>query len=108
MNRRDLVNAVANHTDRDRREVDEVLRGFTDVVTAVVAQGEPVAISGFAKFAKVDRPARMGRNPQTGEPVEIKASKKARITPLKGFKDAVVEPSEAPKLAEGTWPPAKK
>lgn len=107
MNRRDLVIAVAKHTDKDRKEVDEVLRGFTDVVTAVVANGEPVAISGFAKFAKVDRPARMGRNPQTGEPVEIKASKKARITPLKAFKDAVVSPSTAPKLAKGAWDPSK-
>lgn len=106
MNRRDLVNAVANHTGRDRKEVDEVLKGFTDVVTAVVAKGEPVAISGFAKFVKVDRPARMGRNPQTGQPVKIKASKKARITPLKAFKDSVMAPSTAPKLTKGTWPPA--
>jgi DNA-binding protein HU-beta len=106
MNRRDLVAAVANHTGRDRKEVDEVLKGFTDVVTAVVSKGEPVAISGFAKFVKVDRPARMGRNPQTGQPVRIKASKKARITVLKAFKDAVMSPSTAPKLAKGTWPPA--
>jgi DNA-binding protein HU-beta len=106
VNRRDLVNAVANHTGRDRKEVDEVLKGFTDVVTAVVAKGEPVAISGFAKFVKVDRPARMGRNPQTGQPVRIKASKKARITPLKAFKDSVMAPSTAPKLTRGTWPPA--
>lgn len=106
MNRRDLVAAVANHTGRERKDVDEVLKGFTDVVTAVVSKGEPVAISGFAKFVKVDRPARMGRNPQTGEPVRIKASKKARITALKAFKDAVMSPSTAPKLAKGTWPPA--
>jgi DNA-binding protein HU-beta len=106
VNRRDLVAAVANHTGRDRKEVDEVLKGFTDVVTAVVAKGEPVAISGFAKFVKVDRPARMGRNPQTGQPVRIKASKKARITALKAFKDSVMSPSTAPKLAKGTWPPA--
>jgi len=106
VNRRDLVNAVAAHTGQDRKQVDEVLKGFTDVVTAVVSKGEPVAISGFAKFVKVDRPARMGRNPQTGEPVKIKASKKARITPLKGFKDAVMTPSTAPKLAKGIWPPA--
>jgi DNA-binding protein HU-beta len=105
VNRRDLVKAVATHTGKDRKEVDEVLKGFTDVVTAVVAQGEPVSISGFAKFTKVDRPARMGRNPQTGEPVKIKASKKARITPLKGFKDAVMTPSTAPELARETWSP---
>jgi DNA-binding protein HU-beta len=101
VNRRDLVAAVATHTDKERKDVDQVLRGFTEVVTAVVAQGEPVAISGFAKFAKVDRPARMGRNPQTGEPVKIKASRKPRITPLKGLKDAVTSPSSAPKLARG-------
>lgn len=106
MNRRDLVNAVAAQTGQDRKQVDEILKGFTDVVTAVVSKGEPVAISGFAKFVKVDRPARMGRNPQTGEPVKIKASKKARVTPLKAFKEAVMKPSTAPKLAKGVWPPA--
>jgi DNA-binding protein HU-beta len=105
VNRRDLVQAVSSQTDVERREVDKVLKGFTDVVTAVVSKGEPVSISGFAKFVKVDRPARMGRNPQTQAPVRIKASKKARITPLKGFKDAVVKTSLAPKLERGVWPP---
>ena len=106
MNRRDLVQAVVTQSGVERREVDAVLKGFTDVVTAVVSKGEPVSISGFAKFVKVDRPARMGRNPQTQQPVRIKASKKARITPLKGFKDAVVKSSLAPKLERGVWPPA--
>jgi DNA-binding protein HU-beta len=108
LNRRELVNAVAAQAELDAKQVDAVLRSFTDVVTAVVAKGEPVAISGFAKFAKVERAARMGRNPATGEPVKIKASKKARITPLKAFKDAVMAPSQAPKLAKGVWPPAPK
>ena len=106
MNRRDLVQAVSTQSGVERKDVDSVLKGFTDVVTAVVSKGEPVSISGFAKFVKVDRPARMGRNPQTQEPVRIKASKKARITPLKGFKDAVVKTSLAPKLERGVWPPA--
>ena len=106
MNRRDLVQAVSTQTGVERKEVDAVLKGFTDVVTAVVSKGEAVSISGFAKFVKVDRPARMGRNPQTQQPVRIKASKKARITPLKGFKDAVVKTSLAPKLERGVWPPA--
>ena len=103
MNRRELVNAVAAHGGLDAKQVDATLKSFTEVVTAVVSKGEPVAISGFAKFAKVERAARMGRNPRTGEPVKIKASKKARITPLKGFKDAVMTPSTAPKLAKGVW-----
>src|SRR3954471_13277406 len=105
MNKRELVNAVAAHTGIDKKQVDVVMTGFTDVVAAVVSKGEPVAISGFCKFAKIERPARMGRNPATGEAIKIKASKKARITPLKGFKDSVMSPSAAPKLARGVWPP---
>jgi DNA-binding protein HU-beta len=105
MNKRELVNAVAAHTGVDKKQVDVVLQGFTDVVSSVVSKGEPVAISGVAKFAKIERAARMGRNPATGEAIKIKASKKARITPLKGFKDAVMTPSTAPKLAKGVWPP---
>jgi DNA-binding protein HU-beta len=106
VNRRDLVQAVSTQIGAERKEVDKMLKGFTDVVTAVVSKGEQVSISGFAKFVKVDRPARMGRNPQTQQPVRIKASKKARITPLKGFKDAVVKTTLAPKLERGVWPPA--
>ncbi len=106
MNRRELVAAVAAHTGLEPRDVDKVLRGTTEVIEAVAAKGEPVTISGFAKFARVDRPARMARNPATGEPIRVKASKKAKITPLKGFKDAVMSPSAAPKLPRGVWPPA--
>jgi DNA-binding protein HU-beta len=106
MNRRELVTALTAQTDLPKRDVESVVQAFTDVITAVVSKGEPVAISGFAKFTKVERKARMGRNPATGEQIKIKASKKARITPLKGFKDAVLTPSQAPKLAKGVWPPA--
>ncbi|MBW3611904.1 MAG: HU family DNA-binding protein [Actinobacteria bacterium] len=105
MNRRELVKVVAAHGELDTKQVDATLRTLTEVITAVVAKGEPVNISGFAKFAKVERPARAGRNPATGEPIRIKASKKARITPLKGFKEAVMSPRQAPKLARGVWSP---
>src|SRR4051812_12382306 len=108
MNRRELVNAIAAHTGHNSKDVDAILAGFTDVVTAVAAKGEAVVVSGFAKFVRRDSPARMGRNPATGEAIKIKASKKARITPLKGFKDAVMAPGAAPKLAAGVWPPAPK
>ena len=105
MNRKELVNAVAAHTGLESRDVDTALRGTTEVIEAVAAKGEQITISGFAKFARVDRPARMARNPATGAPVKVKASKKAKITPLKGFKDAVMSASAAPKLAKGVWPP---
>jgi DNA-binding protein HU-beta len=112
MNRRDLVRAVSAETGQETKSIDSALRGFTDVVTAAVAKGEPVSISGFAKFAKVERAARMGRNPATGEQIRIKASKRARITALKGFKEAVLNPSQAPRLGrgvlDGSAGPAKK
>ena len=104
MNKRELAKAVAVQSDVELKTVSTVLEGFTDVVTAVVSKGEPVAISGFAKFVKVDRPARMGRNPATGETIRIKASKRARITPVKAFKEAVLSPAGAPKLKRGAWP----
>jgi len=100
-----LVKAVAVQTGQEARTVDATLKGLTDVIMGVAAKGEPVAISGFAKFARVETKARMGRNPATGAPVKIPARKKARITALKGFKDALLTPSLAPKLAKGVWPP---
>lgn len=104
MNKRELARAVAVQSDVELKTVVNVIEGFTDVVTAVVSKGEPVSIPGFAKFVKVDRPARMGRNPATGETIRIKASKKARITPVKAFKDAVLAPTKAPKLVKGAYP----
>jgi DNA-binding protein HU-beta len=100
VNRRELVTAVAAHSGTDPKVVDGVLRGFTDVVLATVTKGDPVVISGFAKFAKIQTKARMGRNPATGAAIRIKASKKARITPLKGFKDTVLGATPAPKLTK--------
>ena len=108
MNRKELVNAAAAHAGLEPRDVDKALRGLTEVIEAVAAKGEQITISGFAKFARVDRPARMARNPATGAPVKVKASKKAKITPLKGFKDAVITPSQAPKLNKGVYAAPKK
>jgi len=104
VNRRELVLALSERTDTDRRSADEMLSAFTDIVTETVATGEPVAISGFAKFARVDRPARMGRNPQTGEAIKIKASRRVRVTALKAFKDAVL----TGKAASSKKAPVKK
>ena len=105
MNRRELVNAVAAHTGTETKVVDGVLKGFSDVILATVSKGDPVVLTGFAKFSKVQTKARMGRNPATGAAIRIKASKKARITPLKGFKDVVLGAAPAPKLAKAA--PAK-
>ena len=81
--------AVLVPAHNEQGGVGATVRGFTDVVTATVAKGEPVAITGFAKFAKIERPARMGRNPATGEAIKIKASKKVAFRAAKELKEAV-------------------
>jgi DNA-binding protein HU-beta len=114
MNRRELVAELADRLETDKRSADAALQAFVDAVTDTVASGEVVAISGFAKFARVDRAARMGRNPQTGEAIRIKASRRVRVTPLKAFKDAVLtgkrpaKKAPAKKAATAKKAPAKK
>lgn len=78
-------------TEWNKGDVKAVLDTFEEVVIASCRKGEPVMLSGFAKFARVDRKARMGRNPATGESIKIKAKSVAKITALKGFKDAVMK-----------------
>jgi DNA-binding protein HU-beta len=109
VNRSQLLNALAEANEWSRREADEFLTSFTDLITSTVATGEDVAISGFAKFRRIDRPARMARNPATGEQVRVAAKRVARITPLKAFKDAVLSGKKAPaKKAPAKKAPAKK
>jgi len=109
MNRRELIAALAERIETDKRSAEDALQAVLDLITETVSKGEAVAISGFAKFARVDRKARMGRNPQTGEAIKIKASRRARITPLKAFKDAVLTGKKAPaKKAPAKKAPARK
>jgi len=107
LNKRELAAAIAERTDRDKRDVEAVLNEFVSTVTDTVAGGEPVVLTGFAKFVRVQRGPRMARNPQTGAPVKVPAKKAARITPLKAFKDAVVAGKPA-KKAVAKKAPAKK
>src|SRR5439155_3496682 len=69
------------------------------------AKADPLVHPDFAKSAKIQTKAPMGRNPATGEAIKFKPPKKARITPLKGFKDVVLGAAPAPKLAKAA--PAK-
>jgi len=72
VNRSQLLNELAERNEWTRRQADEFLTSFTDLITATVSTGEDVAISGFAKFRRIDRPARMARNPATGAAVSVK------------------------------------
>lgn len=113
MKKRDLIQAVAVHADVDNKTAARVVDGTIDVILATVAKGEVVNLSGFAKFAKVHRPARIARNPATGEQIKVKAKNVAKITALKGFKDIALGNVKAPKLntsrpAAPAKPAAKK
>ena len=98
MKKRDLIQAVSDHTGIDKKTATAAVEGTIDVILANVAKGEIVNLSGFAKFAKIKRPARMGRNPATGETIKIKAKTVAKITALKGFKDIALGVTAAPKV----------
>jgi DNA-binding protein HU-beta len=108
LNRRELVLALAERTETDRKTAEAALQAFIDTVTEAVAKGDPVRITGFAKFARIDRKARMGRNPATGETIRIKAKRVARITPLKDFKDAALTGKVAKKAAPAKKAPARR
>jgi DNA-binding protein HU-beta len=107
VNRSQLLNELAERNEMTRREADEILTSLVEIITGSVASGEDVAISGFAKFRRIDRPARMARNPATGETVKVPAKRVARITPLKNFKDAVLS-GKAPRKTAAKKTTAKK
>jgi DNA-binding protein HU-beta len=98
MKKRELIQAVAIHTDVDNKTAAKLVEGTIDVILATVAKGDIVNISGFAKFAKIKRPARIGRNPATGEQIKIAAKTVAKVTALKGFKDIALGKAPAPKI----------
>ena len=90
MNRRELVLALSERLEIERKEADRLLAGVVDEITAQVAKGETVSLPGFAKFARIDRPARMGRNPATGETIKIAAKKVLKFRVAKAAKDAIL------------------
>ena len=89
MNKAELVSAVAEKTGQSQSSVGEVLSAFESVVTAAVVGGDKVQIPGFLTFEKSERAARTGRNPATGEEMQIPASTVPKVKVGKSFKDAV-------------------
>jgi DNA-binding protein HU-beta len=75
VNKADITNAVADKLNMTKRDVSNVVEAFHDEIKRALARGDRVAISGFGVFESVARKARLGRNPRTGETVNIKATK---------------------------------
>src|SRR5436190_18427342 len=89
VNKSDLVDVVADATGITKVLAEEAVTALVDAVIADAKAGNRVTIFGFGTFNPTSRAARMGRNPQTGEPVRIAASKSVRFTPASAFKQAL-------------------
>ena len=90
MTKSQLVERMAKAGDVPKKQADAILQGLVEIIVGSVKKGEPVKLPGLGTFKKVKTKARMGRNPQTGEPVKIPARTKARFTVAKSFKEAVL------------------
>ena len=91
MNKTELVDAMALDTNLSKKDVEKVLKSFVDVVSKEMKNGGKVQLVGFGTFEVSERAAREGRNPQTGETMEIKASRAPKFKAGKALKDLINE-----------------
>ena len=87
MNKTELVAAMAEQTNLSKKDAEAALKAFIDVVSEELKKGEKVQLVGFGTFEVSERAAREGRNQQTGETMEIKASKTPKFKAGKALKD---------------------
>ncbi|SDY86740.1 DNA-binding protein HU-beta [Evansella caseinilytica] len=89
MNKTELINAVAEKTDLSKKDATSAVDAVFEVITGSLQKGEKVQLIGFGNFEVRERAARKGRNPQTGDEIEIPASNVPAFKPGKALKDAV-------------------
>ena len=89
MNKGELVEAIAGETDMSKSGAEAVLNAFVTSVTGALKRGDKVTLTGFGTFSISNRAARMGRNPQTGEAIQVKASKVPKFKAGASLKEAV-------------------
>ncbi len=89
MNKSDLVAAIAQTSNLTKADAARALDAMTGAITSALASDDNVAITGFGSFVVRDRAARTGRNPQTGEAIQIKASKVPAFKAGKLLKESV-------------------
>ena len=100
MTKAELVALVATQAGTTNADAERVLDGFRDVIQAKVKNGEDVAYPGLGKFSRTARKARIGRNPQTGAEIKVKASKAPKFSAAARLKAIVNGLAPAPKLAK--------
>ena len=89
MNKADLIAAIADDAEISKAKAEYALNFAIEHIIKAVTKGDSVQLIGFGTFASGKRAARMGRNPKTGEPLKIAASKTVKFSAGKAFKDAV-------------------
>lgn len=89
MNKQELIDAVASATGSSKAVTGEAIDAVIGAITTAVAKGDNVQLVGFGSFSQGKRAARTGRNPSTGETINIAAAKTVKFTAGKAFKDAV-------------------
>ena len=89
MNKTELRDAIARHAEISNAQADKALEAVITSITSTVAKGEKVSLPGFGTFESRERSARTGRNPQTGESMDIAASKAPAFKAGAAFKQAV-------------------
>ena len=89
MNKTELVAAAAEQTGMTKKDTEKALNAAFDVIASALSKGENVQVSGFGIFEVKEREARMGRNPRTGEAMEIAASRTPTFKASKTLKDAL-------------------
>lgn len=89
MNKTDLVNAVAESAELSKKDAENAVKAVLQNIEDTLAKGEKVQLIGFGNFEVRERSARKGRNPQTGEEMDIPASKQPSFKPGKALKDSV-------------------
>ena len=89
MNKTELIDAMAESADISKAAAGRALEGMISAIAGALKSGDQVSIVGFGSFSVRERAARTGRNPQTGQTIEIKASKNPAFKAGKALKDAV-------------------
>ncbi|PMR77498.1 HU family DNA-binding protein [Billgrantia endophytica] len=89
MNKSELIEAIAASADIPKAAATRALDAMVDTVTDSLKNGETVSLVGFGTFSVKERAARTGRNPQTGEPIQISAAKVPSFKAGKALKDSV-------------------
>ncbi len=89
VNKSELIDAIAASADIPKAQAGRALDAVIDTVTNALTENEQVVLVGFGTFSVKERAARSGRNPQTGQPIDIPAAKIPSFKPGKALKDAV-------------------